>query len=166
MLKKPHFSPIPLLWTGFRLISMAKRMAKNEFFIKKRHIYRLIVQSETAFFVFQACTQATILTSFANVFRSFSIALFFSLPLFHISNFPPLYRLFLYRIVASEIFRKAPITNEKICDSRINSSNFDCISLPNIKQNGARVTPFVIQWVDLFAVKTVWSSCHQSLFFL
>ena len=40
--KKPHFSPIPLLWTGFRLISMAKRMAKKEFFIKQRRIFRLI----------------------------------------------------------------------------------------------------------------------------
>ena len=31
--KKPHFSPIPLVWTSFRLISI--RMAKNEFFRKK-----------------------------------------------------------------------------------------------------------------------------------
>ena len=43
--------------------------------------------------------------------------------------------------------------------------NIPWIRRPNIKQNGARVTPVVIQWVDLFAVKTVWSSCHQSLFF-
>ena len=51
--------------------------------------------------------------------------------------------------------------------SRIyNSSNFDRISLPNIKQNGARVTRVEIPWVDLFAVKTVLSSCHQSLFSL
>ena len=31
--QKPHFSPIPLLWTGFWLISI--RMAKNEFCKKK-----------------------------------------------------------------------------------------------------------------------------------
>ena len=36
--KKPHFSPIPLLWTGYRLISI--RMAKNEFFRKKKRKFR------------------------------------------------------------------------------------------------------------------------------
>ena len=48
--KKPHFSPIPLLWTGFRLISMAKRIAKNEFWIKQRHLFRLIAQLKSFFF--------------------------------------------------------------------------------------------------------------------
>ena len=38
--KKPHFSPVSLLWTSFRLISI--RMAKNEFCKKKRHIFRLV----------------------------------------------------------------------------------------------------------------------------
>ena len=32
-MKKPHFSPIPLLWTGFWLIGI--EMAKNEFCKKK-----------------------------------------------------------------------------------------------------------------------------------
>ena len=32
--KKRIFSKIPLVWIGFRLISMAKRMAKKDFCIK------------------------------------------------------------------------------------------------------------------------------------
>ena len=39
--KKLHFSPSPLLWTGFRLITICKRMAKMNF-ATKRHIFRLI----------------------------------------------------------------------------------------------------------------------------
>ena len=50
--KKTHFSPIPLLWTSFQLISMAKRMAKNEFCIKQRHIFRLITEKKQLFWFF------------------------------------------------------------------------------------------------------------------
>ena len=72
-----------------------------------------------------------------------------------------------YVIFLCQLSCLVPVTDFLIGDRCLtyNSSNFDRISLPNIKQNGARVTPVVIQWVDLFAVKTVWSSCHQSLFF-
>ena len=72
-----------------------------------------------------------------------------------------------YVIFLCQLSCLVPVTDFLIGDRCLtyNSSNFDRISLPNIKQNGARVTPVVIQWVDLFAVETVWSSCHQSLFF-
>ena len=43
--------------------------------------------------------------------------------------------------------------------SRLNSGNFDRISLPNIKKNDA--TLVVIWGVHLCAVKSLWSSCHH-----
>ena len=71
-----------------------------------------------------------------------------------------------YVIFLCQLSCLVPVTDFLIGDRCLtyNSSNFDRISLPNIKQNGARVTPVVIQWVDLFAVKTVWSSCHLFFF--
>ena len=87
-IKKPHFSPIPILWTGFRLIRI--RMTKNKF-CKKRHFFWLIGRF---FFV-------------ANLFLSFSVALFFPLPLFFISSFVSHFIVFLlHGIVADQLFRK------------------------------------------------------------
>ena len=55
--QKPHFSPIPLLWTGFRLISI--RIAKNEF-CKKKGIFSDQSDVIKQFFVFHACAKAKI----------------------------------------------------------------------------------------------------------
>ena len=45
---------------------------------------------------------------------------------------------------------------------RLNSGNFDRISLPNIEKNGA--TPVIIWGVDLCAVTSLWRSCRKSFF--
>ena len=72
--KKPYFSPIPLLLTGFRLISIQQWLKTS--FARKKGI--LSDQPEKSFIVFHACAKAKIWTfaSFANLFRSFSLAFF------------------------------------------------------------------------------------------
>ena len=86
---------------------MAKRMAKNEFCIKQRHIFRLITEKKTAFLIFHACAQAKILTFYLRIYFDLSLSLSFFLFLSSIlAVFCPLYRLFLHRIVTSQIFGK------------------------------------------------------------
>ena len=88
--KKTYFKQIPLLWTGFRLISI--RMAKNEAYFPSNR-----TQLSSGFF-FHACAQATILTwtwtFLANLFRSFSLAPLFSFAFLLYQQFCcPFYRL-------------------------------------------------------------------------
>ena len=85
--KKPHFSPIPLLWTSFPLISMVKRMAKNEFCIKQRHSFPTNSVIKQLFCFSRMRTTQNFDFLFANLYWSFPIAVFFSLPFFYISSF-------------------------------------------------------------------------------
>ena len=75
--EKTHFPPSPLLWTGYRLISMSKRMAKVNFATKKAYFRtnRLIKQ----LFILHACAQAKILTFICE-----SISIFLSPSLFFV----------------------------------------------------------------------------------
>ena len=74
--KKPHFSRSPLLWTSFRLINMAKRMTKMNFATKKAYFPTNRVIKEHFCFP-RMCTSQNFDFLLPNLFRSFSLALFF-----------------------------------------------------------------------------------------
>ena len=67
--KRTYFKQIPLLWTGFRLISI--RLAKNEAYFPTNRTQLSSV------FLFHACAQATILT-WTWTFFGESISIFLS----------------------------------------------------------------------------------------
>ena len=88
--KKLHFSPSPLLWTAFRLITICKRMAKINFATKKAYFPTNCVIKQPVFFY--ACAQAKIWTLYLRIYLDLSLWLSF-----------------LHGIVAGQLFRK--VTN-------------------------------------------------------
>ena len=87
--KKLHFSPSPLLWTAFRLITICKRMAKINFATKK------------AYFPTNCVIKQLFLThAHKPKFRLFYLRIYLDLSL---------WLSFLHGIVAGQLFRK--VTN-------------------------------------------------------